>query len=86
LDEGGMSFHQSQVGVLRWMVELGHINIITKSSKLASYMKMPHKGHLDALLHAFAYIKSKHNARVVLDPTYRSIYVSKFIEFDWKDF
>jgi hypothetical protein len=86
LDEEAMCFYQSQVGMLHWMVELGHINIITKLSKLALYMMMLHKGHLDALLHMFAYLKSKHNARLVLDPTYPTIDLSKFIECDWKHF
>jgi hypothetical protein len=86
LGEDGMSFYQLQVGVLHWMVELGHIDIITESSKLALYMMMPCKGHLDALLHAFAYLKSKHNAQLVLDPTYPTIDMSKFIECDWKHF
>ena len=31
------SFYQTQVGVLRWCVELGRIDIITEVSELASY-------------------------------------------------
>jgi hypothetical protein len=86
LDEDGVSFYQSQVGVLRWMVELGQIDIITEASKLALYMMMPCEGHLNALLHVFSYLRSKHNARLVLDPTYPTIDGSKFKECNWKHF
>jgi hypothetical protein len=45
---------------------------------------MPREGHLDALLHLFAYIEKKHNARVVFDPSYPMIDMSVFKECDWK--
>ena len=43
------TFYQTQVGVLRWIVELGRIDIITEASLLASQMALPREGHLDAL-------------------------------------
>ena len=43
------SFYQSQIGVLRWMVELGCVDIITEVSMLASHLAAPQKGHLEAV-------------------------------------
>ena len=34
------SFYQSQIGVLRWMVEMGRIDIITEVLLLASHLTM----------------------------------------------
>jgi hypothetical protein len=40
------SYYQSQIGVLRWIVEIGRIDIITEVSLLASQMAMPREGHV----------------------------------------
>ena len=86
LDQAWSSFYQSQVGILRWCVELGRIDIITEVSILASQLALPREGHLEALLHVFAYIEKKHNARVVYDPTYPEINDRDFKECEWKSF
>ena len=80
------NYYQSLVGVLRWMVELGRIDIITETSLLASQTAMPREGHLDAMLRTFAYLKHKHNSRMVFDPTYPEIDMNDFKECDWKNF
>ena len=67
------TFYQAQVGVLQWIVELGWIDLITEASLLASQMALPREGHLDALVRTFAYLKLKHNSRIIFDPTYPSI-------------
>ena len=80
------SFYQSQVGVLRWIVELGRIDIITEVSLLASQLALPRECHLDAVLHLFAHLRDKHNARLALDPTYPEIDRDSFIGCDWKNY
>jgi hypothetical protein len=86
LDPAQANFYQSQIGVLRWMVELGRYDIITETSLLASQTAMPREGHLDAMLRMFAHVKVKHNSRMVFDPTYPSIDMSDFKQCDWKNF
>ena len=80
------TFYQSQIGVLRWCVELGRVDIITEVSELASYLAMPRDGHLEAVFHLFNYLERKHNARIAFDPTYPDIDMSAFKECDWKAF
>ena len=62
------SWYMQQIGVLRWMVELGRWDIITEVSALASHMALPRAGHLAALLHLFSYIKQKNSVKSVYDP------------------
>jgi len=64
-------------------VELGRVDIITEVSLLASAMAMPREGHLEAVFHMFAYLKRKHNARLVFDPTYPTIDFDNFKDHDW---
>ena len=80
------SFYASQIGVLRWMVELGRVDIITEVSMLSSHLAAPREGHLDALFHLFSHLDKKHNSRMVFDPTYPTVDQSEFKTCDWKEF
>jgi hypothetical protein len=50
--------------VMRWMVELGCIDIATKVSLLLSHLAYPYKGHLKIALHIMAYLWQKHNTQL----------------------
>jgi hypothetical protein len=78
---------QSLIGVLRWVVEIGRIDITTEVSMLASHMAMPREGHLYAVFQVFAYFKAKHNSRLMFDPSYPPIHHEKFkADQDWEPF
>jgi hypothetical protein len=50
-------------------------------------MAAPREGHLTAMFHVFAYLKNKHNARLIYDPSYPRIETSDFKnDEDWKAF
>ena len=67
------SYYQAQIGVLRWIVEIGRIDIITEVSLLASQMALPRIGHLMQVFRCFAYLKLRHNGCLVFDPSYPDI-------------
>jgi hypothetical protein len=74
LDPTRSNFYQSQIGILRWCVELGRIEIVTEVSMLSTYLCLPREDHLE--IH--------HNTRVVLDPTYPAVDMGTFIKTGWK--
>jgi hypothetical protein len=80
------NYYQSQIGVLRWVVELGRLDITTEVSMLSSHNALPRKGHLDAVFCIFSYLKTKTNARLVLDPTYAPIDYDEFQKQNWAKF
>jgi hypothetical protein len=86
LDPDAASYFQSIIGVLRWMVELGRIDIATEVSLLSSHLAYPQEGHLEAALHVMAYLRAKHNSRLVFDPTYPDIDQYSFHKCDWNEF
>jgi hypothetical protein len=86
LDPELANWYQSAIGVLRWAVELGRIDITTETSMLASQMAQPREGHFVAVLRIFSYLKKHHNSRIAFDPTYPEIDHQKFPRNDWRRF
>ena len=79
-------YYKSLIGVLRWIVEMGRVDICCKVSMMSSFVAMPREGHQQQLYHLFAYLKKHHNARVVFDLTYPDIDYSKFEQQSWTKF
>ena len=73
LDLADTFFFQSIIGVMRWMVEIGRINIATEVSLISSHIDYPEERHIEAVLHVMAYLKQEHNSRLVFDPTHPKI-------------
>ena len=81
------SYFQTIIRVIRWMVELGRVDIGTEISQISSFLAMPREGHLINALHIMSHLKSKHNSRLMLDPSYPGIDMSKFkSNEDWTAF
>ena len=79
LEPESATYYQSQLGILRWMCELGRIDIITEVSMLALHLALPREGNLEAVYHIFGYVRLKHNARMCFDPTYPEVDKSAFM-------
>jgi len=77
---------QTALGVLRWIVKLGRIDILTEVSMLSAHNALPRDGHLEAIYHIFSYLKSHENSRLVFDPAYPTIDDRRFHVTDWTDF
>jgi hypothetical protein len=77
------SYYMSLIGILRWMVELGRVDICLEVSMLSSHLALPRRGHMDQFLHIFAYLKVHHNAEIVLDPSNPVIDENAFASRDW---
>jgi hypothetical protein len=45
------------IGILRWAVEIGRIDIFLKVSLLSQYQANPGFGNLEAIYHIVAYLK-----------------------------
>ena len=80
------SLYMSLIGTLRWIVEMGRVDIMVEVSMLSSHVAMPREGHLQQVYHIFSYLKSHHNARIILDPSYPEIYEEQFVRKEWRHF
>ena len=69
LDTEGITMYQELMGILRWAVEIGRVDILTKLSMLSPYQAAPREGHLERLINIFAFIKKKPKLMLFFDPT-----------------
>jgi hypothetical protein len=76
------------IGIAQLAIELGHINIHHEVSLLSQYQANLRVGHLEALYHVFAYMKSHLDiGHVTFDPKTPMVDESAFNNgADWKEF
>ena len=53
------SWYESLIDKLRWMFEIGRVDIITLVSIMTSYMAMPRERHLEVVLNVFAFLHQR---------------------------
>jgi Fe-S-cluster containining protein len=63
-------FYMQAIGILRWIVELGRVDICGEVSMMSSYSMSPREGHLEAVLHIFSYLAAHDRSRIVMDDSY----------------
>lgn len=86
LDSERANYFQGLIGILRWICELGRIDIIVDVSMLSRYLAEPREGHLEQAFHIFAYLKKHGRSRLVFDETVPVFDESRFDKCDWEEF
>ncbi len=72
-NEEQVQFFQSLVGTMRWLCEIGRIDILTETSLLSTYLSCHRVGHLHQAIYVFRYLKDHKRSKVVFDPRYVDI-------------
>jgi len=70
LQEEEASFYMQAIGILRWIVELGRVDICCEVSMLTAYNACPREGHMEAAMHIFAYLSCHERSNIVFDDSY----------------
>ncbi len=55
LNDEETNYYRSQVSILRWMIELGHLDIYVHVALLSSYLVQPRRRHLEAVYNTYGY-------------------------------
>ena len=66
-------YHQSLIGIVQYMVKLGHFDISNDVSRLSFQNAYPRKGHFLTALYIMYRLKRKHNYRLDIDLNYPAI-------------
>ena len=83
LESDAASYYLTIISILRWMIELGRIDIMTKVFLLSSHVVLPREGHFYAAVLVMTHVGQQFNSRLVYDPLYSEINHSVFKKFDW---
>ena len=63
-----ITYYQELIGILRWSTEIGRVDILLEVSLLSSYQESPRIGHMEQLLHIYAFIKAKPKLTLYFHP------------------
>jgi hypothetical protein len=87
-DAHHISIYQQLIGILRWAVELGRIDIQIEVALMSQYQAAPRTGHLEALYLIFHYLSKNVKRRMVMDPRTNEIDEKVYFNLfaDWTEF
>jgi hypothetical protein len=86
LDDRRANYFQGLIGILRWIVELGMIDIIVAVALLSRFFASSCEGHLEQVFHIFAYLNCHKRSCLVLDGRMPSVNESRFRTMDWSQY
>ena len=69
VESDGIAMYQELIGELRWDIEIGIVDIEHEVSVLSSYQAAPCDGHLQQILHIFAFLKKNPKLTLYFDPS-----------------
>ena len=82
-----ISIYQQIIAMLRWMIELGRIDILTEVSMLSQYQVAPRRGCLEGLYLIVHSLSSNSLKKVVFDPNIPDIHEFRLnLDTDWTEF
>jgi len=85
LDNDTAILYMQLIGILRWLVELGRIDVCVEVSMMSSYNCMPRVTHLYAVLHIFSYLQVNPDWKLVMDSAYNK-HFPEIEQRDWTEF
>lgn len=80
------SRYRQIIGILRWAIELGRMDILLEVSLMSQFQAAPREGHLEALYLIVHYLEKHPMKRVLFDPAMPKIDESSFAQYDWTEF
>jgi hypothetical protein len=87
LKSDGVQYYQEMIGMLRWAVEIGRVDILLEVSLMSTHLAMPRIGHLEQVYRIFGYLSKLYPKRkLAFGAQYPRISKKMFRKYDWTDF
>ena len=86
LKADGIQYYKELIGVLRWAVGVGRVDILLEVSLLSQHLALPRQKHLEQVIHIFGYLKQHKKLRLMFDSSQPNISSNRFKKYDWEDF
>ena len=81
-----LQVYQKLIGILRWEVEIGRIDILLEVSLLSPQLALMRVVHLKANYRVFGHLKQVPKSKLYFDPRKPMISEDRFQKFDWEYF
>ena len=82
----GLQVYQELIGIIRWEVDIGGLDILLEVSLLSSQLALSRVEHIQAVYRMFGYLKQVPKRKLYFDPRKPIISEERFQKFDWGDF
>ena len=86
LDAKQQNYYQGLIGVLRWICELGRLDIVMPVSLMSRYLAQARTGHLNQVFHMFSYLKHYGRSKLVFDTAVPDVSEDRYMKCDWTEF
>ena len=86
LNAKSLQKYQEMIGMLRWAVESGRVDVLLETAMMSTHLALPCVGHLEQVYHIFGYLKGALKRRIFLDPQHTDVDECSFTKYDWTDF
>jgi hypothetical protein len=87
LDSEQASWYLQLIGILRWAIELGRIDIYYEVAIMSQYSASPRLGHIEAVYHIFLYLTKHDKSRIVFDASSPTLdLTNQQVYADWRPF
>ena len=83
------SRYRQIIEILRWAVELGRVDMHHEVALMSQYSALSREGHMEAVYHIFAFLKTHPRLNIVLDPRPVPLDENAFVDVElsaWRDF
>ena len=82
----GMQVYQELIGIIRWSVKIGRVDILLEVSLLLYQLALPRVRHLQAVYRVFGYLKQVPKRKLYFESRKPMISRDRFQKFDWEYF
>ena len=79
LEPDDITMFQELIGELRWAIEIGRVDILTEVSMLSAYQASPRQGHLEQVIHIYAFLNKKPKLTLYFNPEEPKIDADTFV-------
>ena len=80
-----LQLFQELINYLRWVVELGRVDILLETAILSKHLDLPRECHLEQVLHIVGYLKRRKKLRLLFESGYLATNQKLFKNYDWFD-
>ena len=81
-----LNYYQGLNEILRWICEIGRIDVLMPVSLMSQYLLSARQGRLEQVFHMFAYLKHHPRSTMVFDDTIPTFRGERFVRCDRSEF